>query len=77
MSRLAADERALMMRLPQTDIVGKAGSSAERGRLALVSSLRQRGLIDVKLDPDASMRGQVVRKLSLTPAGITALHGGA
>lgn len=77
MTRLSGPDRELLMRLPLTEVVPvamKGVSAAQLHALKQVVDLRRRGLITVTIDADASARNQVVRHLSVTPAGTLALH---
>jgi hypothetical protein len=74
---LTSVERSLMMTLPKRDFVLKSSKGlgdAYLRELAIEASLRQRGLITIRLDWDASSATHVARHLALTPAGVAALH---
>ncbi len=76
-ARLTSIERALMMTLPKRDFILKSAKGlgdAYMRELAMEASLRQRGLITIQLDWDASTPTHVARHLAITQAGIAALH---
>ena len=74
---LSPDDRALLMRCPLREMIPQAmkgQSAAFLARLHQVRKLRERGLIRVEIDADASDARNVCRVLHLTKAGLNALH---
>ncbi len=80
MTPLSTEDRALMVRCPQRDVVQaslKGMPSDVQRRLAQVVRLRAAGLIRVELDVDCSDARYITRTIDLTDAGIQALRGPA
>ena len=75
---LSTQDRELLMRCPLREMIPQAmkgQSAAFLARLHQVRKLRERGLIRVEIDADASDGRAVCRILHLTPAGLIALNG--